>query len=345
MILRIRAHAKVNLALRVGARRDDGYHPVATILQTVSLADRLYVGRAEPARRVPTRPGGPPALDLSVRGASLPPENTLSRAAELVAGRLWRRGVSTVPALTARLDKRIPIGAGLGGGSSDGAAALVACARLWKPEDGDLEDGRLEDGGLDGGGLDDGGPGAGDLDDGGLEQLARRIGADVPFFLRGGTALGTGRGDDLEAVEPLERSWMVLVAPRLHVSTAEAYAGFDRRRAGEGARGPEPPEPPEYRPRPRECWIENDLEEVVEALFPAVAAARRALQEACPGPVRMTGSGAASFGLFPGRREACRAARRLRAAGWWAEACVTVDREQHRRALAGSGAHGDAARA
>lgn len=333
MSLRLRAHAKVNLALRVGAPRDDGYHPVATIFQTVSLADRLRIGRAEPERAVSTRPGSPPALDLSVSGASLPGENTLNRAAELVAERLWDRGVSHVPALAADLDKRIPIGAGLGGGSSDGAATLVACARLWGLEGPGLGESGLEgpglgEPGLEGPGSDESAPGQPGSDEAGLDGLARRIGADVPFFLQGGTVLGTGRGDELEPVEPLERSWLALVAPRLQVGTAEAYAEFDRRRPDAGE-----PDTPAYRPRPGASWIGNDLEAVVESAFPPVGDARRALEELCPGPVRMTGSGAASFGVFAGRREACRAARRLRDQGWWAEACVTVDRQQHRRAL------------
>lgn len=301
MSLRLRAHAKVNLVLRVGAPRNDGYHPVATILQTVSLADRLRIARARPERSVSTRPGGPPVVSLSVRGASLPGDNTITRGAELVAGELWRRGVSRAPVLAVELDKRIPIGAGLGGGSSDGAAALVACARLW---------------GLEGVGL---------------HRLARRIGADAPFFLHGGTVLGTGRGDELEPVAPLDRTWLVLVAPRLQVSTGEAYAAFDRERPD--AR---PPEPPAYRPSPVPAWIENDLQEVVESVFPAVAEARRALRALCPGPVLMTGSGAASFGVFADRREACRAARWLRDQGWWSEACVTVDHEQHLRAIRGA---------
>jgi len=324
-VVRLRAHAKVNLALRVGAPGADGYHPLATVFQTISLADRLSA-RPLPAEEPLSRLHPDVPLQLSVEGIPLPEHNTVTHAVTLLAELVRGRGETSLRPLSVRLKKRVPIGAGLGGGSSDAVAALVACARLWLP-------------------------GSALPPDDDLLAIARQVGADVPYFLTGGTALGTGRGDQIVPLEELPRQWLVIAAPcSVSVATPAAYAAFDEARGwhGGGIAGgsigvsPERSEPPaaaselatpEYTCNLDPAWMGNDLHPAVIRLQPEVEEARLALQAAGAGIAQMSGSGAASFGSFPGRREAQRAAGILRARGFRSWACVTVSRHQHARAL------------
>ena len=177
---RAAASAKINLALVVGPRREDGYHELVTVYQRVALADRLTVTRSSNVE-VSGFDG-----DTLVRGAlqSLPEGNG---------------------GFSARIEKRIPVAAGLGGGSSDAAAALRLANEL------------LEDPVAD------------------LHPLAAALGSDVPFFLRDGPQLGTGDGSELEALDLPQDYWIVLALPRgaSKISTAEVYSRFDGRdRAG-----------------------------------------------------------------------------------------------------------------
>jgi 4-diphosphocytidyl-2-C-methyl-D-erythritol kinase len=178
---RASASAKINLALVVGSRRDDGYHEVATVLQRIDLADRIELE---------------PANEISVDGFA---EDTLvRRALELVAeesGGSWR----------ARIEKRIPVAAGLGGGSSDAATALA------------LADGTLKE------------PLARER----LHVLAAQLGSDVPFFLTDGPQLATGTGTDLVPLDLPQDFWVVLLLPRdtTKRSTDAVYASFG---GGEG---------------------------------------------------------------------------------------------------------------
>jgi len=314
--LRLRAHAKVNLSLRVGALGDDGYHPLATVFQTVSLCDLLY------ARRIDEGDGGPPdaatPLRLSVAGAELPADNTVVRAVRLLAEEARRRGVDPA-GLDMRLLKRVPAGAGLGGGSSDAVAALAAAARLWGLRCDPVDP------------------------DGALRRIAAEIGSDVPFFLHGGTALGTGRGTRIAPLTPLPQTWLVIAAPDVHVGTPAAYAAFDRRAAVAAAEAGDlvpptgAPQAPPYAPVLDASWMGNDLTEAVSGLAPEVAQVAARLRRLGAALAQMTGSGAASFGVFAGRREAARAAARLRAEGLWAGAFVSITGDRHRRGLFGPG--------
>lgn len=185
--LTLPAHAKLNLDLRVRGVRPDGQHEVVTHLQAISLHDRLS---AEPA----------PRTSLEVAGLAIPDqgpggENLVLRA----AGALERACGRRLPARF-RLEKRIPAGSGMGGGSSDAAAALRLLARLH---------------GLDG----RGGPQ--------LHPIAAGLGADVAFFLRGGAALARGRGEVLEAAEPPARPWFAIAWPGFGISTAAVYRAWD----------------------------------------------------------------------------------------------------------------------
>ena len=166
--LSLRAFAKVNLTLEVIGKREDGYHNVNTVLQTVDLADTVVISAAD-------------ELVVDCDQADLSGESNLAwQAATALAA---RAGIS--PGAHIRIEKRIPVAAGLGGGSADAAATLVGLNRWW----------RL---GLSG-------------DE--LAQVAAGLGSDVPFLLTGGTALGSGRGDDITPLPPLPATEALLVAP------------------------------------------------------------------------------------------------------------------------------------
>jgi 4-diphosphocytidyl-2-C-methyl-D-erythritol kinase len=196
----LRPSAKVNLLLRVGPRRPDGYHEVRTLLQSIAISDTLTIT----ARR------GPFVLATRTPGVPTDASNLVWKA----AAALWRAAGRDGDPRDAhvKLDKQIPTAAGLGGGSADAAAALLGLNRLW-----DLRLSRRD-----------------------VVALAARLGADVPFFLLGGTALGVGRGDEIYPVDDIERLGVVVIKPSFGVATAEAYGWFDadaRRRGRTDPRG------------------------------------------------------------------------------------------------------------
>jgi 4-diphosphocytidyl-2-C-methyl-D-erythritol kinase len=195
---RARAHAKINLTLRVGAARADGFHPIQTVFQALALHDTLEIS---------VRPG-PFELTCSDAGVPVDGRNLVTRAAREVWSALGRAGEPRGVGI--HLVKHIPMQAGLGGGSSDAASALAALARIWQPHGPRVD----------------------------LAAIAARLGSDVPFFLVGGTALGLSRGDELYPLADLQGFSVVLAQPAFGVATADAYRWFDEdRRAGTEARG------------------------------------------------------------------------------------------------------------
>jgi len=181
------AYAKINLVLAVGPKRKDGYHEVATILQAVSLHDTLAF--APRARGFTLAVDGPRAKGVPRTGANL-----VMKAARALARELGETRGAAI-----RLTKRIPHGAGLGGGSSDAAATLRGLLALW---------GRR-------------------LPHARLSALAASLGSDVPFFLGPGSALATGRGEIVTPLPPARHSFqVVLVVPEVRVSTAWTYAHY-----------------------------------------------------------------------------------------------------------------------
>lgn len=194
--IRVRAPGKINLALRVGGVRADGYHPLATVFQAVSLFDEI---EAKPA------PRGSRTLKVKGAQADLVPSdasNLALRAAELLARHCGRRdGV----ALSIR--KTIPVTGGMAGGSADAAGALVACATLW---------------GID-------------ITPDELARLAGELGADVPFCVMGSTALGRGRGDELVPMLSRGSYHWVLALPDVELSTPAVFRRFDELNPSAGA--------------------------------------------------------------------------------------------------------------
>ncbi|HYO84324.1 MAG TPA: 4-(cytidine 5'-diphospho)-2-C-methyl-D-erythritol kinase [Bryobacteraceae bacterium] len=253
---RVRAYAKLNLTLEVLARRPDGFHDLRTLFQTVSLADVLTI---EVERSRNTRV-------IVESDTDIPGENLVTRAIHSVMELAGSRA-----SVRCSLTKRIPMGAGLGGGSSDAAAILRSLPGLL---------GRK-------------------VDVERVREAASALGSDVPFFLMGGTALGLGRGTELYPLSDLPRIPVLIVAPGVHVSTAEAYSSLGRT--------------PEYRSGSnvtarvaglmaagsqwmRQCT--NDFEQVVLAQHSEIATVRRRLAATKAQLSMMTGSGSAVFGLY-----------------------------------------------
>jgi 4-diphosphocytidyl-2-C-methyl-D-erythritol kinase len=254
---RVRAYAKLNLGLRVLYRRPDGFHEIRTVFQTISLADRLDISFT-PART--TR--------IEIEGTPEIPDNLIERAAHLVLECLSIHG-----SVSFHLNKQIPAGAGLGGGSSDAAAVLLTLPVLaGKALPADK-----------------------------LFMLATQLGSDVPFFLHGGAALGLGRGEELYPLPDLPAARGLLVVPEIHSSTAEAYRDLSPRLTSIPLQN-------KLRSFQQEIWRrggdgriaadDNDFEEVVFARHPELKQIKARLLSLGAKPAAMTGSGSAIFGIF-----------------------------------------------
>jgi 4-diphosphocytidyl-2-C-methyl-D-erythritol kinase len=266
----VTALAKLNLDLRVLYRRPDQYHELRTVFQTISLGDAIDLVFT-PARRV----------EITLQSDLDIPDNIMAKAAALVMEETGARG-----RVELRLAKRIPMAGGLGGGSSDAAAVLLALPVLA---------GRV-------------------VELPRLIELGASLGSDVPFFLLGGTAAGIGRGTELFPLPDARPRPGVLVSPGLHVSTAAAYAALapgltteciqnkivtfqSRLWSGESV-GP--------------AAGGNDFESVAFTQHPALASLKQRLLKLGAEPAMMTGSGSALFGLFETREEAARAIQSIR---------------------------------
>jgi 4-diphosphocytidyl-2-C-methyl-D-erythritol kinase len=263
---RLRSLAKLNLSLLVLNKRPDGFHDLRTVFQTVSLADTIDIeftpGRG---RQVELES----ALDI--------PDNLIARAANLLMDAWEIRG-----RVRFRLRKSIPMGGGLGGGSSNAAAVLLALPVLAGVRP----------------------------DQARLAELGAQLGSDVPFFLHGGTALGVGRGTELYPLPEVPESPALVIAPGIHVSTTEAYRAL-RRGLTDDARPAILNSLQAFVWRsggsaPAGAWkSDNDFETVVFRQFPLLGAIKRKLLRAGASPALMTGSGSALFGIFdsPGERD------------------------------------------
>ena len=265
---RLRALAKINLDLRVLHARPDNYHEIRTVFQTISLADTIDVEFTR-ARRT----------TIDIRDGPDIPDNLIARAAVRVLDTL-----RITARVEFRLEKRIPMGAGLGGGSSDAAAVLLALPVLA---------GRR-------------------LDLACLMRLASELGSDVPFFLLGGAAVAIGRGTELFPLPDRPPSRGLLVAHPVHVSTAAAYRALTPRLTSESQQN-------KIVSFQSQVWSGlvadsgvNDFETVVFEQFPQLAALKQRLVKLGARPAMLTGSGAALFGLFRTQEQIHRAIPSLR---------------------------------
>lgn len=246
--IRACAFAKINLVLRILGVRADGYHELRTIFQSLALHDTLVF------RHTP----GPFRIECDDPRCPTDSTNLIWRAAAAAWKASGRRGAPRD--IVIAVSKRIPVAAGLGGGSSDAAASLRALARLWR------------------------------VDETRLPDIAASIGADVPYFLQGGTVLGLERGDLLYPLMDHPSAWVTLVVPSFGVSSKDAYAWWDERpRRGHAG---------EFR---------NDLQAPVAKHHPDISRIVSALRRAGASHAAMSGSGSAVFGLFDRRAAAIRA--------------------------------------
>lgn len=307
--LGIRTPAKVNLGLRVLSRRPDGYHAVRTVLASVDLWDTLTF-----------EPGGE-GVRLECDNPSIPTDQTnlVLRAASRLEDLLGRR----IPGARIRLRKRIPAGRGLGGGSSNAAAALIGLNRLF---------------------------GLG-LSRRVLHRVLTEVGMDAPFFLYGGLALATGRGEHVFPLADAAELPLVLLIPEFGVSTPEAYRGLPKPLAPHRDGGSERtdslvrfvasgPSGPQLSGKLLAGCFPNDLERstVLQTTRPpdAISRMRNALKAAGALETAMSGSGSAVFGVFTDGEQAAHAVSRLSAANLRAIATRTITRSEHRAALLGN---------
>lgn len=270
-----RAFAKINVGLKVLAKRPDGFHEIRTIYQTVGLADRLAVTISSRGKGI--------RVECNHRELTSGRDNLVYRAAEL-----WKRACGFRGAISLRLEKKIPMGAGLGGGSSDAAATVLALERLNGNHLG--LSARL--------------------------KLAAKLGSDVPLFFLGGRVLGCGRGEEVYPLTDLPARHCLIVFPGFSVSTAEAYRALglrlterteDRKINTLGMRSPFPLE--EWGP------AENDFEWFVFARWPELAKVKRQLIRAGAETASLTGSGSALYAVYESAQQLNRAASQV-PAGW-----------------------------
>lgn len=266
--LRVHCPAKLNLFLEVTGRRPDGYHDLETVMETISIFDEVEI-----------RPGGE-GVSLACDDPTVPCDarNTAWQAAELARQRAGRQGGVAI-----RIRKRIPVGGGLGGGSSDAAGVLIGLARLWELDWSQAE----------------------------LIDLAAQIGSDVPFFVVGGTALCRGRGEIVEKLTGCGRRAYVVAYPAVAVSTAEVYRNLkmgltvqvrsatilvSSLQRGEAALA---------------CGLYNRLEQSALELHPELASCRRSLESLGLRGIGLSGSGSCYFGVCIDTQEALEKSRQL----------------------------------
>jgi 4-diphosphocytidyl-2-C-methyl-D-erythritol kinase len=292
--LRLRSYAKINLGLEVLAPREDGYHELRTLFQTIDLHDDVVL---RPRAR---------GVVIRCEHPHVPRDGTNLAARAAEALRAYARVKEGVEI---EIRKRIPVGGGLGGGSSNAASVLLGLDRMWRTG----------------------------LEPAELHRLARRLGADVPYFLLGGTALGLARGDEVYSLRRQLRAHVVVVDPGIHVSTARVFGRLDaaltprenstsifyfvsRELEGSGA----------FR------VLVNDLEEAALEEAPALRERARRIRAVLLGQgsyrAALSGSGGSYFGLFESRRRAERARAALAAEDFQALSARTLTIEQYRAA-------------
>ncbi len=276
--------AKVNLGLKILRKRDDGFHDLVTIFQTVSLHDTLTFEEHGD-------------LVFACDDPSIPKDdNLIVKAAKKLAE---RRSVKAGAKIF--LEKRIPFPGGLGGGSSNAATALIGLSRLWNI-------------------------------DAVLDEIAAELGSDVPFFLYGGTACGTGRGTDIEPLEDSDLRYMLIVTPDIDVSTRKVFEDLDVRSLTSG-------DPKSILLNYRfghdgTKMLENDLEATVFALHPEVGSIKHELRNLGATAALMSGSGASVFAIFEKEETRQAALKALeQRLNWRTFAVAAISRQQYREAL------------
>lgn len=272
----LKSPAKINLGLQVLGKRPDGYHEIRTILQEIELHDLLYLSEMEEGIQLRC---SDPRLPIDDR-------NLAFKAARLVKEKTGFSGGVKI-----YLDKKIPIGGGLGGGSSNAACVIKGLNQLWGL--------RLT------------------LEE--MQNLGAEIGSDVPFFISGGTALATGRGEKIWPLSPLPETWLIVITPDLEISTLWAYKNLNLELTNFSINSnvilPED-ERNEWFSRVLEGkWI-NSFEDLVIREYPVVGEAKKLLEQVGARWVSLSGSGSSVFGIFDGQKEATSARSQITESRW-----------------------------
>src|SRR5499426_1620933 len=294
MTLTLPSFAKINWTLEVLGKRPDGYHELRTLLQTISVADELTFERAERG------------IVIHCDHPEVPCDETnlVHRAAKLLG-----EFTGADKGVRIRINKRLPVAAGLGGGSSNAAVTLLALQKLWNVQVAPSD----------------------------LFNLGAKLGADAPFFLIGGTCLGVGRGDEVYPLADINEEFLLLVNAGIAVSTRDAYAdlppeltkpeaiikmplSFEAAYAATARPGAPIP-------------LINDLEKTVYARHPALIEVKRRLKQVGARGVLMSGSGSTVFAIFDSAEERARAEDDLSATGWRSLRARTLGRTEYLRLL------------
>jgi len=261
--IKLQAPAKVNLHLEVLRQRHDGYHEIETVFQAVSIFDKLEVILNE------RFPGGEPEIQVAVAPAGSAPTDESNLCWQ--AARHFCREMGVSGQILINLEKSIPSGAGLGGGSSDAAAVLLACDKLFATK----------------------------LEPKELEKLAAALGSDVPFFIQGGTAMGRGTGALISPLPKISSRQFLIVKPPMGLNTPEVYGNLKMGLTVNSAKANIPLMKPILVRFPQPTWPGfNRLEEVVLPQQPALQRLVLRLRELAP-VAMLSGSGSASVGVFP----------------------------------------------
>lgn len=304
-VLCLLAPAKINLHLRVGPRRADGFHPLVTWMCTVGLFDKLKLqvrplalareAGSEATPRTSEVSGASPAagaagavaLECDLPGLPCDQRNLVVRVAEAFVSALGagagegegskadaaREKSGVVGGIEVTLGKNIPVGAGLGGGSSDAARMLLGLDRL-------IGTGRAADD---------------------LSAFAARFGSDIPFFLQGPSAVCRGRGEQVTPLPSPAARWAVLVLPNFLMPTAAVYQRFDEVHLGDESALAQEPDWAAWSALPAEALLPrlvNDLEAAAFSIAPGLQQIRQEVEQLLARPVRMSGSGSSLFTLF-----------------------------------------------
>ncbi|HTK38994.1 MAG TPA: 4-(cytidine 5'-diphospho)-2-C-methyl-D-erythritol kinase, partial [Pyrinomonadaceae bacterium] len=292
------SYAKINLSQRVLGKRDDGFHELCTVFQTVSLHDDISFARQTSSQAAPE-------VVLTCSDETIPTDgrNLIIKAANAFCKQYQINHGAEI-----HLEKRIPSPGGLGGGSSNAAVALIGLAKLWNiPVSTD-----------------------------GLMKIARNLGSDVPLFLRGGTALGTGRGEEIESLDDFPAKYLAIITPDIDVPTRPVFEALNA--------------PNLTMPAPESIlnvcrfdvkWVDflqsamkNDLESVVFTAFPEVERVKQTLLELGAVHAGMSGSGASVFAIFDKEETRQTALKALEIEPSWRKfAVAAISRSEYREAL------------
>jgi len=286
--LRVPSYAKVNLSLQILGKRPDDYMEIKTILQTISLRDFLYF-------RVT---GGPISVLSNSSRVPSGEENLVYKAAVAL-----KKESGTSRGVEIRMKKRIPVAAGLGGGSSNAAVSLLTLNSLWDTSVGEEK----------------------------LHALAAGLGMDVPFFLLGGTVLGLGRGEEVYPLEEISGYNVLVVNPHVEISTSQIYKkakklltlNIDSINMSHSL----------YTFERIESFVFNNLESCVQKDFPVIARIREGLESLGAIASALSGSGSTVFGLFTSRSLLLKASEAFKYTGWQCIPTRLISRKEYRREL------------